>query len=390
MNVISSLKWLSKSYTYTDFFQSYIHRTEEAASDVDIDKEDVIEQEVITDEFDLANYDDEEIPGEQFFMLSNKDEKLLLEDPEELESRKLDGDDRVIVCGNSGEDCASIDFFIYNTAYCGLETCHSILLGAFPLALEIIPSLPNHAPLVAAGTYESHIDIWNMRDIDRLEPTITLGAGNRSQSNGHKDAVQCLSSSPHVAQLMASGSADSTAKVWDLNEAQVLNSFNHHTSNVQVVEFSPFDAAYLLTASFDKKASVCDVRVCKAKMNLKIESEVESAIWKDAHNILLSMENGVVAQYDLRNNEKIWQLQAHKKACSSIQLIDDIMVTCGLDSKAKVYKLNGSNPTKLASKNLNAGPLFNVTGSPDDKNLLGFGGEMLVIWDLETIEGYEK
>lgn len=36
------------------------------------------------------------------------------------------------------------------------------------------------------------------------------------------------------------------------------------------------------------------------------------------------------------------------------------------------------------------GPLFNVTGSSDDKNLLGFGGEMLVIWDLETIEGYEK
>lgn len=39
---------------------------------------------------------------------------------------------------------------------------------------------------------------------------------------------------------------------------------------VQVVEFSPFDAAYLLTASFDKKASVCDVRVCKAKVTVEV------------------------------------------------------------------------------------------------------------------------
>lgn len=30
---------------------------------MDTYKEDVIEQDVITDEFDLANYDDEEIPG---------------------------------------------------------------------------------------------------------------------------------------------------------------------------------------------------------------------------------------------------------------------------------------------------------------------------------------
>ncbi|GIX65687.1 WD domain, G-beta repeat containing protein [Babesia caballi] len=404
MNVISCLKWLPKSYTYADFFQSYIHRTDEDASELDLDEEEEVQRDEITDEFDLDNYDGDDIPGSVAAVIHMEtiDEKLIIEDPEDVESRKLDQDDRVIVCGNSGEDCASIDFFIYNTAYCGLETCHSILVAAFLLALEVVPNLPNYAPLVAAGTYESQIDLWDMRQIDRLDPVMTLGSKKKSQKESHKDAVQCLSNSAHVVQLMASGSADKTVKVWDLNEAEVLHSLNHHSSNVriggacfkrvqvQVVQFSPFDASLLLTASFDQTAALCDIRVCKGKTSVTLDSEVESAVWKDVNNIVISMENGSVVQYDIRNEKKLWQLQAHKKACSSVQLVDDIMVTCGLDSKAKVYKITGGTPTKLASKDLNSGPLFNVTGSPDDKHLMGFGGEQLVLWDLDTIENLDS
>ncbi|GBE59457.1 WD G-beta repeat-containing protein [Babesia ovata] len=357
-------------------------------SEIDVDQEED-QRDEITDEFDLDNYDADEVPGEQFFTLSNEDEKLIVEDAEDVESRKLDGDDRVIVCGNSGEDCASIDFFIYNTAYCGLETCHSILIASFPLVLEIVPNLPNYAPLVAAGTYESHIDIWDMRQIDKLDPVITLGGQGKSQKQAHEDAVQCLSNSPHVSQLMASGSADKTVKVWDLNEAQVLHSFDHHTSNVQVVQFSPFDPSLLLTASFDKTAALCDIRECTSKIHIKLDSDVESAVWKSANNVVISMEDGSVAEYDIRSEKMLWQIKAHKKACSSVQLVDNVMVTCGLDSKAKVYKLGDTKPTKLASKNLNTGPLFSVEGSPDDKHLMGFGGELLVLWDLETIDRFE-
>ncbi|GFE52863.1 periodic tryptophan 1 homolog, putative [Babesia ovis] len=388
MNVISCLKWLSKSYTYEDFFQSYIHHMEEA-SETDGDRDEDMDRDEITDEFDLDNYDDEEMPSEQIFTLSNSDEKLILEDPEDAESRKLDQDDRVIVCGNSGEDCASIDFFIYNTAYCGLETCHSIVVGSFPLSVEIIPNLPNHGPLVASGTYETHIDIWDMRHIDLLEPTISLGSSKKSQAVAHLDAVQCLSSSTHVAQLLASGSADTTVKIWDLQEGQVLHSFDHHTSNVQVVQFSPFDASVLLTASFDKTAALCDIRECNQKANVNVESEVEAALWKDEHTLIISMEDGTVLQYDIRSDKPVWQIKAHKKACTSIDVIGDIMVTCGLDSKAKVYKLNSSKPVKVASKNLRAGPLFSVSKSPNDTGLVGFGGDVVVIWDLETIESGE-
>ncbi|EDO07770.2 WD domain G-beta repeat family protein [Babesia bovis T2Bo] len=389
MNIISSIKWLPKSYTYEDFFQSYIH-TVEASSEVDGDNEMLIQDDEITNEFDLDNYDDEDMPGEQFFTLSNKDEKLILEDPEDIESRKLDEDDRVIICGNSGEDCASIDFHIYNTAYCGLEACHSVLVGSFPLTLEIIPNLPNHGPLVASGTYESHIDIWDVRYIDLLEPTITLGNDEKSQGLGHKDAVQCLSSSPHVVQLLASGSADNTVKFWDLQEGEVLHTFDHHTSNVQAVQFSPYDPSLILTASFDRTAALCDIREFKHVSRFVLESEVEAAIWRNENTLIISTEDGMVAQYDKRANEPVWRIKAHKKPCTSIDIVGDVMVTCGLDSKAKVYNIDSTKPVKLASKKLRAGPLFSVSSSPDDRNLVGFGGDVVVIWDLETINDGES
>ncbi|GIX62243.1 WD domain, G-beta repeat-containing protein [Babesia caballi] len=344
MNVISCLKWLPKSYTYADFFQSYIHCTDEDASELDLDEEEEVQRDEITDEFDLDNYDGDDIPGEQFFTLSNSDEKLIIEDPEDVE------------------------------------------VAAFPLALEVVPNLPNYAPLVAAGTYESQIDLWDMRQIDRLDPVMTLGSKKKSQKESHKDAVQCLSNSAHVVQLMASGSADKTVKFKRKDRGRAC----FKRVQVQVVQFSPFDASLLLTASFDQTAALCDIRVCKGKTSVTLDSEVESAVWKDVNNIVISMESGSVVQYDIRNEKKLWQLQAHKKACSSVQLVDDIMVTCGLDSKAKVYKITGGTPTKLASKDLNSGPLFNVTGSPDDKHLMGFGGEQLVLWDLDTIENLDS
>jgi periodic tryptophan protein 1 len=56
--------------------------------------------------------------------------------------------------------------------------------------------------------------------------------------------------------LLASGSADRTVKLWDLTTQTCLRTYTHHTDKVSSVEWNPVEPAVLLTGSFDRTAQV--------------------------------------------------------------------------------------------------------------------------------------
>ena len=67
--------------------------------------------------------------------------------------------------------------------------------------------------------------VWDLDLVDSLEPAFRLGKkGSKKKGTkrvGHKDAVLSLSWNSHVDHIMASGSADHTALLWDMNTASV-------------------------------------------------------------------------------------------------------------------------------------------------------------------------
>ena len=67
--------------------------------------------------------------------------------------------------------------------------------------------------------------MWDLDLVDSLEPAYKLGKKGSKKKGitrvGHKDAVLSLSWNSHVGHVLASGSADHSALVWDLTTAQV-------------------------------------------------------------------------------------------------------------------------------------------------------------------------
>lgn len=56
---------------------------------------------------------------------------------------------------------------------------------------------------------------------------------------------------------MASGSADSTVKLWDITTQKCLGTLNHHKAEVQGVDWM---GDVMLTGSYDKTVAVLDMK----------------------------------------------------------------------------------------------------------------------------------
>jgi periodic tryptophan protein 1 len=70
----------------------------------------------------------------------------------------------------------------------------------------------------------------------------------------------CLSLNPIQLEYLASGSADTTVRIWDLDDLQCKATFRHHSDKVQAVRWNGKSDKTLLSAGYDHRLIVMDVR----------------------------------------------------------------------------------------------------------------------------------
>jgi len=248
--------------------------------------------------------------------------------------------DTVLVAATTEEDQFShVNVYVYETQQTNLYIHHDIVLPSFPLCIEWMeyhpPYTENSEELVtgtnntlAVGTFNPEIEIWDMDLMDALVPAVTLGgiegeieqaadvsgfakmtskqkkrhkkkmlqrAAQRSLKEGsHTDAVMSLSWNTVVSNVLASGSADATVKIWDMGTQKCLNTYNHHSEKVQAVCWNPSEPNLLLSSSYDKSAVIIDIRSPSEVYRWKLTADVEKVEWNPhkAQEFLVSTEDG--------------------------------------------------------------------------------------------------
>jgi hypothetical protein len=95
--------------------------------------------------------------------------------------------------------------------------------------------------------------------------------------------VLCLGWNTKQSNLVASGGADKTVRLFDLQspEAPTRTLSKTHKDKVQALQWNPAEASVLVSGSFDKTCAVSDFRTSSSKPSLKlqVDGEVESLVW---------------------------------------------------------------------------------------------------------------
>ena len=424
-SAVTAVKWLPISSMKMVSIAREARDALPVAEDIMDDSEDQKLAPVIGDtcdvekEFDMDNYDNEdENTGLNYFshidadlrLNSKKDPYQNYDEPSDSEDDEfyaIKETDLMFAAACAEEDRSFVDIYVYDTVEYSMFTRQTFDLNSYPLALEFLPSFKNNdsSTLLAVGSFDQAIDLWDVSDLTADEPTASLGVATDMKASGkkksktvvdsHTDAVLSLSTCPSSRHVLASGSADNTVRIWDLNTLKTVKTLAHHSDKVQSVQWHPEEAAVLVTAGYDRFACVLDARqatptVRKAAVG---SADPESVHWvtSDPFNFVVTTEAGDVLCFDLRKmstdkvtKKPIWSVNAHTGACSSVAFgLDGRFVTTGVDGLAKVWKLE-DEPKLLGQKEMAAGPVFSVSAIGDDLNYFAFAGNEAGIWNLQS------
>lgn len=398
-------------------------------------------------EYDLEHYDTDEEAEEDRTMFGNLKSLVVYEDnaddpyitlqdnqsDDEREDLQILATDNLVVAAKVEDEVASLEIYVYEDEADNLYVHHDIMLPAIPLCVEWL-DLPvgktadgqpvdkdAKGNIVAVGTMDPDIEIWDLDTIDCMFPNAILGQGGAEDSTEmdsnkkkkkrkksrkvndhyHVDAVLALAANRNHRNLLASASADKSVKLWDLNATSCAKSYLYHTDKVCSLAWHPKETTVLLSGSYDRTVVAADMRAPDAKMpRWGVESDIEMVRWNlhDTNYFFATTENGLVHYYDIRTvpskpevSKPVWKLQAHDKPVSSFDVnptIPGFLVTGSADELVKLWTFEAKGPSLVASRNLGVGKVFSTTFAPDVEVSfrLAVAGEegSVQIWDTST------
>ncbi|XP_026323363.1 periodic tryptophan protein 1 homolog [Hyposmocoma kahamanoa] len=350
------------------------------------------------DEFNFANYDEEDINTNPIGIgtvatlpnLGDLSENVQIntEGPDsDEEDDIIKPNDNLLLVGHVESDASILEVYVFNEEEGSFYVHHDLILPWFPLCIEWLshdPTDPNPGNLCALGGMDPVIQVWDLDIENCLEPAFKLGKKpnkkKKTKRVGHKDAVLDLSWNSNFSHVLASGSADNTVLLWDLDQGTPHTKLDYFQDKVQSLLFHPLEAQTLLSGSCDGHARVTDCRTPEAHRSWKMSGEIERVVWDRQNPFCFAMSNneGKVAYVDCRQNEPLWTLSAHEKEVTGLILSEQVpglMITVGTDSKLKTWDISNSPPMQVSERTSRVGQALCAAVCPEAPFSLVMGGD---------------
>ena len=232
---------------------------------------------------------------------------------------------------------------------------------------------------LASGSFDSTIRLW---DADTGTHLKTL--------EGHTSAVESVSFSPD-GKTLASGSFDSTIRLWDADTGAHLKTLEGHTGRVLSVSFSP-DGKTLASSGSDIRLWDADTGAHLKTIEGDIYDVVRVSFSPDGKTLASSGSD--IRLWDADTGTHLKTLEGHTEIVLSVSFSPDgrTLASGSFDSTIRLW--DADTGTHLKTLEGHTG-ILSVSFSPDGRTLAsGSFDSTIRLWDadtgthLKTLEGH--
>jgi len=203
----------------------------------------------------------------------------------------------------------------------------------------------------------------------------------------HKGSVNSVVFSPD-GYLIASGSADSTVKLWDADSGKRIRAIMRHPFPISCVAFSP-DSNIIAAGSEAGTITLWDVNYKERIKTLKGQEGAVCSIQfsHDGSFLISGSADSVIRLWDMRSGKEALKLSGHTDSINSLALSPDgkQLASASTDGSVKIWDISSGNNTLTLKEG--AGTVNSVCFSPDGKTVaFGAASGVIRLWNAESGE----
>ena len=223
--------------------------------------------------------------------------------------------------------------------------------------------------LLASGSQDTTLKIWNLHTGELLH-----------NLKGYSGTVYRIAISPD-GQTIVSGNSDGTIKIWNLETGELLHTLGEHSHFINSLAVSP-DGQTIATGSGDNTIKVWNLQAGQLHYTL---SEPVNSLAINPNGKILASGDGTIKIWNLETGELLRTLPGHSRHVNSIAISLDgqIIVTGSSDRTIKVWNLQSGKLLRTIRGHTSS--VIDIVINSDEQTLASVSYDNSIkVWNLHT------